>query len=394
MNTVLAGLTYKICTVYLDDTVEASPKFKQHLKELSEVLTRFQSAGLSLKLSKCQFCLSDLVFLSYLVTPDGILSDQSKVSTIMDFKAPKNVKERDQDARDFAVAFASRTLYKAEKPYSTPEKVCLVVIWALEHFRPYVEGLHVTVFTDQSSHRWLKSRPNPSGRLARWSLRLQDFDFHIIHKPRVQNKVPGALSRNPLPGNDATLNILPDYATIAGLDLRALPPVLLQERSHVRQLQLNDHETGTLLRDLENTPEGGTNELDACYIEQDGLLYFLDPKSCCGLHPLKQFKLYAPMDMRGTLLRYYHDHPTAGHLGVTKTLTRLRLRFFWPKMASDVKKYVLSCSVCQLTKPSQRKSAGLMVPINPERPWEYVGVDFVGPLPHTSCGNAHIIVFD
>ncbi|KAL7886844.1 hypothetical protein AOLI_G00045650 [Acnodon oligacanthus] len=97
--------------------------------------------------------------------------------------------------------------------------------------------------------------------------------------------------------------------------------------------------------------------------------------------------------MRGTLLRYYHDHPTAGHLGVTKTLARLRLRFFWPKMASDVKMYVLSCSVCQLTKPSQRKPAGLMAPINPERPWEYVGVDFVGPLPRTSCGNVHIIVF-
>ncbi|KAL6489342.1 hypothetical protein MHYP_G00030830 [Metynnis hypsauchen] len=62
-------------------------------------------------------------------------------------------------------------------------------------------------------------------------------------------------------------------------------------------------------------------------------------------------------------------------------------------MASDVKKYVLSCSVFQLTKPSQRKPAGLMVPINPKRPWEYVGVDFVGPLPRTSCGNVHIIVF-
>ncbi|KAL7869756.1 hypothetical protein AOLI_G00137440 [Acnodon oligacanthus] len=62
-------------------------------------------------------------------------------------------------------------------------------------------------------------------------------------------------------------------------------------------------------------------------------------------------------------------------------------------MASDVKKYVFSCSVCQLTKPSQRKPAGLMVPINLERPWEYVGVDFVGPLPCTPCGNVQIIVF-
>uniref|UniRef100_A0A3Q3F5S0 Integrase catalytic domain-containing protein n=1 Tax=Labrus bergylta TaxID=56723 RepID=A0A3Q3F5S0_9LABR len=52
-------------------------------------------------------------------------------------------------------------------------------------------------------------------------------------------------------------------------------------------------------------------------------------------------------------------------------------------MAADVKRYVTSCSVCQLTKPCQRKPAGLMVPILPQKPWEYTGVDFVGPLPRT-----------
>lgn len=97
--------------------------------------------------------------------------------------------------------------------------------------------------------------------------------------------------------------------------------------------------------------------------------------------------------MRGTLLNYYHDHRTAGHLGVTKTLARLRLRFFWPKMAGGVKKNVTSCSVCQLTKPSQRKLAWLMVPILPQKPWEYTGVDFVGPLPRTSAGNVYLLVF-
>ena len=78
--------------------------------------------------------------------------------------------QKDFEGREVAVAYASRSLHKAEKPYSTPEKECLAVIWALEHFRPYVEGLHVTVFTDHSSLKWLMSRPNPTGRLARWSL--------------------------------------------------------------------------------------------------------------------------------------------------------------------------------------------------------------------------------
>uniref|UniRef100_A0A3Q3EDN3 Integrase catalytic domain-containing protein n=1 Tax=Labrus bergylta TaxID=56723 RepID=A0A3Q3EDN3_9LABR len=62
-------------------------------------------------------------------------------------------------------------------------------------------------------------------------------------------------------------------------------------------------------------------------------------------------------------------------------------------MAADVKRYVTSCSVCQLTKPCQRKPACLMVPILPQKPWEYTGVDFVGPLPCTASGNAYLLVF-
>uniref|UniRef100_A0A8C5GZ94 Integrase catalytic domain-containing protein n=1 Tax=Gouania willdenowi TaxID=441366 RepID=A0A8C5GZ94_GOUWI len=62
-------------------------------------------------------------------------------------------------------------------------------------------------------------------------------------------------------------------------------------------------------------------------------------------------------------------------------------------MSSDVKQYVVSCVICQTTKPSQRKTAGLMVPIQPQRPWEYTGVDYVGPLPRSSSGNAYILVF-
>uniref|UniRef100_A0A3Q0R4V2 Gypsy retrotransposon integrase-like protein 1 n=1 Tax=Amphilophus citrinellus TaxID=61819 RepID=A0A3Q0R4V2_AMPCI len=178
------------------------------------------------------------------------------------------------------------------------------------------------------------------------------------------------------------------------MDLRALPSVIVSDRPHVRQLQLEDPVTGTLLRQLENDQRSETDNKDLeKFIVQDGLLYFLDPKTKCGLHPLKQIKLFAPTVLHGYLLKYYHDHPTAGHLGIAKTLARLHLRFFWPNMTSDVKKYVVSCCLCQATKPTQRKTAGLMVPIQPQRPWEYTGVDYVGPLPRTQRGNAYILVF-
>ncbi|KAJ8347266.1 hypothetical protein SKAU_G00286670 [Synaphobranchus kaupii] len=139
------------------------------------------------------------------------------------------------------------------------------------------------------------------------------------------------------------LDPLPHYAVLAGLDLRSLAPMMLNDHSQLRQLQLDDPETGPLLRDLENASGGGEERQQ--YVLQEGLLYFNDPKL-----------------------------------------------FFWPLMNSDIKTYVITCKLCQFSKPSQRKPAGLMIPIHPQRPWEYVGVDYISPLPRTQNGNAYLLV--
>ena len=68
----------------------------------------------------------------------------------------------------------------------------------------------MTVFTDHTGLYWLMSRPNTSGRLAWWSLRLQDFDFSVVHRPGECNKVPDVLSHNPLPTVGSPVDLLPD----------------------------------------------------------------------------------------------------------------------------------------------------------------------------------------
>ena len=69
------------------------------------------------------------------------------------------------------------------------------MVWAIQKFRPYIEGYHFLVVTNHSSLRWLHSLHSPTGRLARWALELQDHSFDVEHRKGALNYVPDALSR-------------------------------------------------------------------------------------------------------------------------------------------------------------------------------------------------------
>ena len=70
------------------------------------------------------------------------------------------------DSEESVLEFASGALYLAECNYSVTERECLVVVWAIAKFRPYIEGYHFRVITDHSSLRWIHSLHSPTGRLA------------------------------------------------------------------------------------------------------------------------------------------------------------------------------------------------------------------------------------
>lgn len=71
----------------------------------------------------------------------------------------------------------------------------MAAVKCIEKFREYVEGHTFKVVTDHASLQWLMRQSDLNGRLARWSLRLQGFDFSIEHRKGSLQTVPDTLSR-------------------------------------------------------------------------------------------------------------------------------------------------------------------------------------------------------
>lgn len=93
------------------------------------------------------------------------------------------------------VAYASRPLNKAEKNYPTIQKELLAIVWGIKYFRPYLFGRKFTIMTDHKPLIYLFGMKDPSSRLIKYRLTLEEYDFEISYVKGKNNAVADALSR-------------------------------------------------------------------------------------------------------------------------------------------------------------------------------------------------------
>jgi hypothetical protein len=96
---------------------------------------------------------------------------------------------------DHPIEFARKKLSYSEHNYNMTEREGLAMVYALQKFMHYSLGKHFKMFTDYSALKYLVNRPVLGGRICRWLLLFQEFDFEVIVKLGKLNVGPDHLSR-------------------------------------------------------------------------------------------------------------------------------------------------------------------------------------------------------
>jgi len=100
------------------------------------------------------------------------------------------------DDTPYPIAYASRKLTSAEQNYSTIERECLGIIFAINKFRYYLLGSEFILEIDHKPLIYLSKVKGSNARLLRWSLNLQPYKFRIVHIPGIDNVGADLCSRS------------------------------------------------------------------------------------------------------------------------------------------------------------------------------------------------------
>ncbi|GBG72700.1 hypothetical protein CBR_g12267 [Chara braunii] len=429
MTTEFCDLLDHIVLIYLDDILVYSRTLDKHLDHLCVVLERLRIAKYKANRDKCEFAQQESEYLGHYVTPQGIRPLADKVQAIQDWPDLKFT----TDVRSFLglasyymrfvkgfqrIAAPLSRLHSPLVPFefndearhafhtlktallqapvlsiydpTLPTKVTtdasgygigtvleqydgtdwhpvenfsqkvppintlddarkkelLAFVTVLKRWRHFLLGRRrFTWPTDNNPLTYYKTQNTVSSTIGRWMYFIDQFDFTSEHIPGSSNKATDALSRRP--------------------DLCALVHSTFGLNEDLQQHFVNGYKSdpgfSTLYANL------SSDQPDLLCVPQDRIL-------------------------RTRLLGEYQDSRLAGHLGVARTLARLRQRFHWLDIMNDVNRYIQSCAVRHRNKGRHQLPYGELKPLSiPREPGLSIAMDVTGPFPRDRLGHDGIL---
>ncbi|GBG61733.1 hypothetical protein CBR_g23248 [Chara braunii] len=322
MTTEFRDLVDCSVLIYLDDILVYSRTLDEHLVHLRVVLDRLRAAKYKENHDKCEFAKQEFEYLGHYVTPKGIRPLADKIQAIMDWPEPRCT----TDVRSFMglagyyqrfvksyskVAAPLSRLQSSKVPFEFDDaargtfNTLKAAMQDAPALRIYDPTLPTQVTTDASGWNtdnnlltFYKTQDTDTSTIGQWMYYIDQFDFAPCHIPGPANRAADALSRRP--------------------DLCALVTTTFDLDDDLQQHFVNGYKSdptySTLYTDLSSDHPPANH-----YRISDGFLL---------LHTRGKDLLVVPQDriLRTRLLGEFHDARLLAHLGVNRTLARLRQR--------------------------------------------------------------------
>ena len=330
------------------------------------------------------------------------------------------------------VAYGSRTLSPAEKNYHlhSGKLEFLALKWAVtDRFRDYLYyAPSFTVYSDNNPLTYVMSTARLDATRHRWVAELSDFNFTLKYKPGISNCDADGLSRMPLDfmtymksctngtsmeeidANFCGMKSMVDEMCFApgpvvmsvteeeGLSQGERLISTIESANLAKDQSLDKNisyvlpvvENGVQLskKELSNLPKNARimlKDFQRLHIDEDGVL-----RRHCRPNGFQEVDQVVLPEKYKRLV-YKELHEEMGHLGFDRVLTLARDRFYWPRMASDIKHFVTKVCTCLKDKrPNLNRKAPLQ-PIITTEPFELVSIDFLH-LEKCKGGYEYILV--
>ena len=289
-------------------------------------------------------------------------------------------------------------------------------MWAFSHFRAYLYGHKVTVYTDHSAVKAILGTPNLSGKHARWWTKVYSNgvnSLQIIHRSGKENVNADALSRNPLaqPAEDqlgpcqvaalttqeslaevsdnlediqALLNLEPDVPT----DLTSFSTEQRKDSQLVEIIQFLTQDT---LPSDESRARKVALQAPLFAVIQD-TLYFLDKPDTTRTEAAVPRRVAVPKHLQRQIMEECHGGSMGGHFSGRRLFSTLSRRWWWERMYTDALEFCRNCPQCAVVTGASRIQRPALKPIPIDRVFQVIGMDIM-ELPKTTKGNQYVLVF-
>ena len=330
------------------------------------------------------------------------------------------------DGQEHPICYASRTLNDTENKYSPIEKELLAIMWAVKYFRPYLYGRKFKIITDHAPLQWLNSIKEPNAKLFRWKLKLQEYNFDVIHKPGKLNTNADALSRikidlnanetndNNNENDSMVTNHSADeddtgYIRISEKPLNYFSNQLriLENKNtpfkkfeiyfktkKVLTFNISENIQDRILDIVEN--HLNMNTLYALYIPSNNIFRIFQnvylekfTENYKFVRTMKEVKNVFDPDEQDQLIRTYHS--SNGHRGINESLLHLQRENYFPNMKEKINKVINSCTNCKLNKYDRNPPKQVFeLTETPEKPLEICHSDIF----YYNKNNPYLTIID